>query len=485
MTDDKKAPDTPKSLIRDDKAPLGDTLVDTFEDTQEDSGISGMSDNDITEITDAIRDELTDTVTELVTDLSVQDTAELLQKVNEEERKSLFENYGDGFDPQIFSYLDSNVRESLLSEMTASRVAAIISDLDSDDALDILEDLDEDFQQEIIKKLSAKIRIAIEEGLTFPEESAGRLMQREYVAIPQFWTVGKTIDYLRAAAGELPDEFFDLIVINPFYHVVGEIPLNRILRSKRNQKIETLTLDNLHVIPAEMDQEEAAYIFRREGLLSAPVVDNDNRLIGVITIDDIIDVIDEEAQEDILKLAGVGEGDLYRAVLSTTNSRFRWLFINLITAILASLVISFFDATIEQIVALAVLMPIVASMGGNAGTQALTVAVRALATKELSSTNTMRVIWKETLVGTLNGIGFALIIGVIAWLWFSSPMLGVVIGAAMVINLVFAGLCGAGIPILLNKFGSDPALSSTVLLTTVTDIVGFFGFLGLASLFLI
>lgn len=485
MTDDKKATGTEKGLHSDVEQPFDETLADTFEEIQEDVGIMGMSDNDITEITDAIRDEQTDTVTELVTELSVQDTAELLQKVNEEERKSLFENYGDDFDPQIFSYLDSGLRKTLLTDMTAARVAAIVSDLDSDDALDILEDLDDDFQQEIIKKLSAKIRIAIEEGLTFPEESAGRLMQREYVAIPQFWTVGKTIDYLRAAADELPDEFFDLIVINPFYHVVGEIPLNRVLRSKRNQKIESLTLDNLHVIPAEMDQEEAAHIFRREGLLSAPVVDNDNRLIGVITIDDIIDVIDEEAEEDILKLAGVGEGDLYRAVLSTTNSRFRWLFINLLTAILASIVISLFDATIQEVVAIAVLMPIVASMGGNAGTQALTVAVRAIATKEISSTNTMRVIWKETLVGTLNGFGFALIIGVIASLWFGSQTLGLVIGAAMVINLIVAGLCGAGIPILLNKYGSDPALSSTVLLTTVTDIVGFFGFLGLASLFLI
>lgn len=482
MTDEQQKASNNQNSLHDD---MGTDPTDTIEETFEEAAITGISDDAIGEITDAIHDDKTETVTELITDLSVQDTAELIHKVNEDDRKSLFENYGDEFDPQIFSYLDSNVRKSALEEMPAERVAAIISDLDSDDALDILEDLEDDFQQEIIKKLSAKIRIAIEEGLTFPEESAGRLMQREYVAIPQFWTVGKTIDYLRAASDELPDEFSDLIVINPFYHVEGEIPLNRVLRSKRTEKIENLALDNLHVIPAEMDQEEAAHIFRREGLMSAPVVDNDNRLIGVITIDDIIDVIDEEAQEDILKLAGVGEGDLYRAVLSTTGSRFRWLFINLITAIMASIVISFFDATIQQIVALAVLMPIVASMGGNAGTQALTVAVRALATKELSSANTMRVIWKETIVGTLNGIGFAVIIGVIAALWFADNTLGIVIGAAMVINLIVAGLCGAGIPVFLNKIGSDPALSSTVLLTTVTDIVGFFGFLGLASLFLL
>jgi magnesium transporter len=226
-------------------------------------------------------------------------------------------------------------------------------------------------------------------------------------------------------------------------------------------------------------------LFRRESIKSAPVVDEDDRLIGVITIDDVIDVIDEEAQEDILKMAGVKEGDLYRAVMSTTTSRFKWLFVNLLTAILASVVISWFDATLEQVIALAILMPIVASMGGNAGTQALTVAVRALATKEISDTNTFRIIWKETLVGTLNGAAFAVIIGAIAALWFQSPVLGGVIGAAMVLNLVCAGLFGAGIPIFLNRIGVDPALSSTVFLTTITDVVGFFGFLGLASIFLI
>ena len=421
----------------------------------------------------------------LIKELSHADTADLLQKIPEEDRKTLIEQNWNDLDLESFPYLDPDLRKNMLSDMPAVKVAEIISTLDSDDALDLIENLDEIFQKEIIRQLSAKTRIAIEEGLTFPEDSAGRLMQREYVAIPQFWTVGKTIDYLRAATEDLPNEFYDLIIIDPLYHVVGEIPLNRILRSKRNQKIEELTLDDLHTIPAEMDQEEAAMIFRREGLNSAPVVDNDNRLIGVITFDDILDVIDEEAEEDFMKLAGVEGSGLYRTVLSTSASRFKWLFINLLTAIAASIVISFFDGTIKEIVALAVLMPIVASMGGNAGTQALTVAVRALATKELSSTNMVRVISKETIVGTLNGIGFAVIMGVIAALWFASPMLGVVIASAMVINLLFAGFFGAAIPIFLDKIGSDPALASTVLLTTITDVVGFLAFLGLASIFLI
>lgn len=459
--------------------------TDNCDDTAEETPVVGLSDDAISEILDALRDENRDDHHALVNDLSLADTAELLQKIPPEDRAALLASERIKIDPQIFSYLDDELEKSILSVMSAREVAKIISELDSDDALSLIENLDEEFQQDIIHNLSAKMRVAIEEGLTFPEDSAGRLMQREYVAIPQFWTVGKVIDYLRAAAEDLPGEFQDLIIIDPAYHVVGEVPLDRILRSKRSEKMENLKFDDLHTIPADMDQEEVTHLFRREGLNSAPVIDSDNRLIGVITVDDIIDVIDEEAQEDILKLAGVEESDLYRAVLSTTGSRFRWLFINLLTAIAASIVISFFDATIEQIVALAILMPIVASMGGNAGTQALTVAVRALATKELSSTNMMRVIGKETIVGTLNGIGFAIIMGVIAALWFGSNMLGIVIAAAMVINLVFAGLFGAGIPILLNRIGSDPALSSTVLLTTITDIVGFFGFLGLASIFLI
>ncbi|MCB1529923.1 MAG: magnesium transporter [Rhodospirillales bacterium] len=445
----------------------------------------GLSDETIAEIIDELHEEQTEELTAHIHDLSIADTSDLLHKVNEEDRNALLQKYAQDFDPNVFSELDSELQRAALSEMPAEKVAYIISALESDDALDIIETLDPAFQKEILRKLSRQDRIAIEEGLTFPEESAGRLMQREYVAIPQFWTVGKTIDYLRAAAEELPEDFLDLIVIDPAYHVIGEIPLNRLVRSPRSVKIQDLTLDTLHTVPADMDQEEVAHIFRRENLASAPVVDLNGRLLGVITIDDVLDVIDEEHHEDILKLGGVEGDDLYRAVLSTTRSRFKWLFVNLLTAILASVVISFFDATLEQIVALAILMPIVASMGGNAGTQALTVAVRALATKELSGTNMLRVLWKETLVGTLNGAGFAILMGGIAGFWFGSPVLGVIIASAMMINLVVAGIFGAGIPVFLHRIGSDPALSSTVFLTTVTDIVGFFGFLGLASVFLI
>jgi magnesium transporter len=457
----------------------------------EEAAPSHLSDENIKAISAAVEAQDSDTVNAFLEDLSPADTAELLAKSTDDSRDELLGMYGHNLDPETFTELDDDLRISTLSAMSAAKIAEIVTELDSDDALEVVEDLHPDLQDDIISKLSEKHRRALKEGLTFPEDSAGRMMQREFIAVPQFWTVGKTIDYLRAesrktdGSSDVPEDFFDIFIIGPTYHVVGVLPLNRLIRGKRSEVVGDLSLKDVRTIPAELDQEDTAMIFRRENLVSAPVIDNDERLIGVITIDDIIDVIDEEAEEDILRLAGVDHGDLYRAVLATTGTRFRWLFVNLLTAILASVVISFFDATIEQIVALAVLMPIVASMGGNAGTQALTVAVRALATKELTGANTGRIIWKETLVGTINGAVFAVIIGIIASLWFSDTMLGGVIAAAMVINLICAGLCGAGIPILLERSGSDPAVSSTVVLTTITDVVGFVTFLGLAAIFLL
>lgn len=443
-----------------------------------------LSDDKIREVVAAVRAQDADTVHALLDDLNIPDTADLIAMVGEDERKELLSMYSHAFNPLVFTEMDYELRRISLSAMPAANVAGIISALESDDALDLLINLDPAFQQEVIHKLSAKMRMALEEGLSFPEESAGRLMQREVVAVPQFWTVGKTIDYLRAAAMDLPEDFFDIFVIDPGYHILGQIPLGRLVRSNRSVKIETLMQREFHAVPAEMDQEEVSYLFKRGNITSAPVTDSENRLIGVITIDDIVDVIDEEAQEDFLKMAGVENDDLYRATLSTTGTRFRWLFVNLLTAILASVVISWFGATMEQIIALAILMPIVASMGGNAGTQTLTIAVRALATRQLSGANIGRIIWKETLVGALNGMAFAVIAGVITAIWFASPMLGVVIAGAMVINLFAAGVFGACIPILLHRMGSDPAISSTVFLTTITDVVGFFAFLGLGALLL-
>lgn len=443
-----------------------------------------LSDERIADIIEALHAEDIERLKADLEDLSESDMADLFHKINREDRHDFFEKYSDIIAPEVYAYLDSDLRTDILSDMPPANVAKIVSELDSDDALDLIIDLDNDLQKAILKKLSAKDRIVLEEGLSYPEESAGRLMQREYVAIPQFWTVGKTIDYLRAAADDLPEDFYGLIVIDPYYHVVGEIPLNKLVRAKRSQKIRDLVLEDIHLIPATMDQEEVAHLFRREDLGSAPVVDEDGRLVGVITIDDVIDVIDEEAQEDILKLAGVEESDLYQAALETSFSRSRWLAVNLVTAFVAASVVSLFGATIEKVVALAILMPIVAGMGGNAGTQALTVAVRALAMRELSGTNAPQAILKEGLVGLINGCVFAVLVGLISALWFHNWTLGVVIAAAMVINLITAGICGAGVPILLHKLGQDPAISSSVFLTTITDCIGFLAFLGLATVFL-
>ncbi len=445
-----------------------------------------LSDRKIAEILDAVHAQDSDTVHAILRDLNPVDIAELIAKAPDEDRRELLAMAGEDMDPVVFSEMDYELRRNTLSLLSAGQVAGIISKLESDDALDMVLDLDDEFRQDIIRNLSSKIRLAVEEGLSFPENSAGRLMQREVVAVPQFWTVGKTIDYLREAANDLPGDFFDIFVIDPAYHVLGQAPLNRVIRSKRSVKMERLTEGETFTIPADMDQEEVAHIFRRDNIASAPVVDENNRLLGVITFDDVVDVIDEEAEEDMLKMAGVIEnGDLYHAVLTTSTLRFRWLFVNLLTAFLAAGVVSLFKGTIEQIVALAVLMPIVAGMGGNAGTQALAVAVRAIAVRELSDTNAVRTIFKEALVGLINGCLFAVLVGVIAALWFQYPMLGVVIGAAMIINLMIAGFFGAFIPIILNRIGSDPAVASGVFLTAVTDVVGFFAFLGLAAVFLL
>jgi len=445
----------------------------------------GLRDVEIRELCDALEEENIEKVHYILIDLSPSDKAELLEKVNADQRRAFMIGFAADFEAESISNLQEDVRREVLEDMNADQIARIISDLESDDALDLIVPLDAEFQREIMRRLSAKTRIAIQEGLNFPEKSAGRLMQREFVAVPQFWTVGKTLDYIRAAQDTLPEDFYDIVIIDPSYHVVGEIPLNRLVRASRADKIDTLSLKETHPIPATMDQEEVATLFRNEGLASAPVVDDDGRLIGIITYDDIIFVIDEEAEEDILKLAGVKQDDLYSPALKTSVSRIKWLTINLMTAFLAAYVVSFFEATIEQIVALAVLMPIVAGMGGNAGTQSMTVAVRALATNELSGANAWRVIGKETIVGSLNGIVFAILISLAAGLWFHSVGLGAVIGSAMLINLIVAGFFGAAIPVILDKFGIDPAVASSVFLTTMTDVIGFFAFLGLATIFLL
>lgn len=454
-------------------------------DLQDVQEIGTLADDIVVSVSACIENERFSDVVDKLEDLSIPDAADLIEKIEPDLRDVLLKEFLHLIDPAVFAEIEAELCSHILEEMPPEQVAKILTDLESDDALDLISDLDEDLQSSVIEHLSAKIRHFVEEGLTFPEDSAGRLMEREFVVIPQSWTVGKTLDYLRQASPKLPDEFFDIFIIDPLHHVAGSVQLNQLVRSQRKVRISDIYEEENFLIPADMDQEEVTHIFRRNDLTSAPVIDHNGRLLGVITIDDVIDVIDEEAQEDILKLGGIDSNDMYRDVIDTAKSRFSWLTVNLLTAILASLVIGLFDATIKEIVALAVLMPIVASMGGNAGTQALTVAVRALATHELSSANALRVIGKEVLVGIINGVFFALIMGFVTFFWFGNSMLGIIIGLAMIINLIVAGLFGAGIPIILERMKIDPALASSVFLTTVTDVIGFLAFLGLAALFLI
>jgi magnesium transporter len=445
----------------------------------------GLSDSFIREIAGLLDENYTDRIQELCRDLPAPDAAELIVKLEAPKRRKLVEILEDDLHPETFSYLDRDLLNALLDHMSGKNIATIVNELDSDDAIGLITQLDEERQGNIVRHLNRNLRAAVEEGLTFPEASAGRMMQREFVAVPQFWTVGKTVDYLRAAAATLPERFYNIFIVDPMHRFVGAVSLSHALCAQRAVKIDTLVEEEHVTIPVDMDQEHVAFLFRRKDLLSAPVVDEDGQLIGVITVDDVVDVIEAEAQEDLLKMGGVSNSDIFRPPLSTVKARFLWLFINLGTAFLAAFVISLFEGTIQQVVVLAALMPVVASMGGNAGTQTLAVVVRAIATKDLTSANTWRTVLKEFLVGSINGILFGIVMIVGVTLWYGDLRLGGIMCAAMIITLAAAGLSGALIPIALNRAGLDPATSAAVFLTTVTDVVGFFAFLGLASLFLL
>jgi magnesium transporter len=422
-------------------------------------------------------------VRELTLKLHEADLADLIQLLRPDQRAPLIAMLGRDFNAAALSELDEGVRNQVLEAMSTEKVAEALQQLDSDEAVYLIEDLDKQDQSDILAKLPSLERAALERSLEYLEDSAGRIMQTDLIAVPPFWSVGQTLDHLRDAP-DLPDRFYEIFVVDPTYRLVGSVALDRLLRSKRPVTIEEITERDVHPIRAGADQEEVARQFERYNLTSTPVVDEGQRLVGVITADDVVEVIQEEASEDILRLGGVAGESVSDPVWQTARHRFIWLFVNLGTAILASGVISLFDATIQQMVALAVLMPIVASMGGNAGTQTMTVAVRALATQDLGPVNVARVIGRETVVGLFNGLVFALIMGAIAFFWFGSGQLGLVIGAAMIINLFVAALSGILIPLGLEALGLDPAIASGVFVTMMTDCVGFFAFLGLAALWL-
>jgi len=443
-----------------------------------------LSEELIGEVAEALDEGRVEEAASLVAPLHVADQADLLEQLGREERDALLDEIRPTLDPEILTHLAETVRGEVIEQLGPEQAGAAIAQLETDDAIEVLSDLDPDEQMALLQTLPMPERAAVEQGLTYPEDSAGRLMQRELVAIPEFWTVGQTIDFLRAKP-DLPDDFYDLFLVNPRFEPVGSIPLSKVVRSKRGVLLTELRPKELHLIAVAMDQEEVGFRFRQYGLVSAPVVDARGRLLGVITVDDVVHVIHEEAEEDILKLGGVPEPDIFASPMRTSLHRAPWLLVNLGTATLAALVVAQFEATIDQIVILAALMPVVVSLGGNAGIQALTVTVRALAMRQITRANALRILGKELLVAGLNGTvlllaGMLLVVG-----WLGQFDLGVVFGAGIILTILVASVVGVTVPIVLDRMGLDPAVASSVFVTTIADVFGFFAFLGLAAWYLL
>ena len=436
----------------------------------------------IGEISDAIKAADAPFLREVVTELHEADLGDLIAALQPDDRVRLVELTGADFHFSALNEVDDAVREEILEELEPETVAEGVRELESDDAVELLEGLNEEDQEEILEKLPPQERDALERSLEFPENSAGRRMQTDFITVPPDWNVGQAIDYMREAP-DLPDRFYEIYPVDRTQHWQGAIPLDVLLRSRRPVPLADLIDEDRRRVVVTDDLEEVARLFGKYNLVAAPVLDTDNRLVGVITVDDVVDVIETEADEEIKALGGVtSDEQLSDNVWTIAKGRFNWLLVNLATAFLASSVLGLFEGQLEQMVALAVLAPIVASQGGNAATQTMTVAVRALATRELGANNAVRVILRESLVGFVNGIAFALITGIAAVAWFKIPGLGIVIGLAIICNLVAGALGGILIPIVLEKVRADPAVASGTFVTTVTDVVGFFSFLGIATL---
>ena len=419
-------------------------------------------------------------INQTLKDLHEADVANLIENLNPDTRIKLIELESFNINPEIFIELNESIQGEVLQLLSIDSVIKIIKRLESDNAIKILENLEKDTKVKVLDKLPPKDKFLLEEGLSFPEDSAARIMQREFTAVPSNWTVGQTIDYLREDK-DLPAEFLEIFIVDNDFKPIGTVPSSRVLRASRDLKMNSIMIEMPVLISANMDKEEVGHTFENYNLVSAGVVNKNNKLVGMITADDVVTVVQEEAEEDVLRLAGVGDEEITDSVMLKTKRRFNWLLLNLFTALLATWVISNFGASIEQMVALAFLMPIVASMGGNAGMQTLAVTIRAIATKELSKTNFNRVVGKEFLIGILNGIIFAIITAVIVQLWFKQLNLSLLIGVSMILNMIVAGLFGILVPVSLKKLNVDPALASSVFVTTITDVIGFLSFLGLGT----
>jgi len=433
-------------------------------------------------INEKIKNQDTDFLAKTLKELLPADSADIIENLSPENRSKLIELEGFNIDPEIFIELNESIQTEIFLLLSTDSIASILKKSESDNALKILENLDKSKKETVLNRLPPKDRFLLEEGLSYPGDTAARIMQREFTAIPSNWSVGQTIDYLRENK-DLPDEFLEIFIIDSDFKPIGTVPSSKVLRTARETKMDSIMRKMQVLIPVNMDQEEVGHTFENYNLTSAGVVDKSNKLVGMITSDDILTVVKEEAEEDALRLAGVGDEEITDSILRKTKRRFNWLLLNLFTALLATWVISKFGATIEQMVALAFLMPIVASMGGNAGMQTLAVTVRAIATKELTSGNLAKVVSKEFIIGILNGIIFALITGIIVQLWFKENNLSILIAVSMVLNMIVAGLFGILIPVSLKKFNIDPAVASSVFVTTITDVIGFLSFLGIGAYF--
>jgi len=421
-------------------------------------------------------------INQTLKDLHEADVANLIENLNPDTRNKLIEIESFNIDPEIFIELNESIQSEVLQLLSIDSLIKIIKRLESDNAIKILENLSKEVKEKVLERLPPKDKFLLQEGLSYPEDSAARIMQREFTAVPSNWTVGQTIDYLREDK-DLPEEFLEIFIVDKDFKPIGTVPSSRVLRTSRDLKMNSIMREMPVLISVNMDKEEVGLTFENYNLVSAGVVNKENKLVGMITADDVVTVVQEEAEEDALRLAGVGDEEITDSVMLKTKRRFNWLLLNLFTALLATWVISFFGASIEQMVALAFLMPIVASMGGNAGMQTLAVTIRAIATKELSKSNFNRVVGKEFLIGILNGIIFAVITAIIVQLWFKELNLSLLIGISMILNMVVAGLFGILVPVSLKKLNIDPALASSVFVTTITDVIGFLSFLGLGSFY--
>ena len=433
-------------------------------------------------VNDKIQNNDAEFITNFFREMHPSDAADIIEHLNEVDREKLIKLNSFKIDPEVYIELNEAIQSELIKYLSSDSIVSILRNLESDNAIKILENLDEKNKEIVLNLLPPKDRFALQESLSYPEDTAARLMQREFTAIPNNWSVGQTIDYLRENK-DLPEEFLEIFIVDNEFKPIGTVPSSKVLRTPRDTKMQSIMLETQLSIPVDMDQEEVGHIFENYNLNSACVVDKSNKLVGMITSDDVLTVLKEEAEEDALRLAGVGDEEITDGVIKKTKRRFNWLLLNLFTAFLATWVISIFGATIEQMVALAFLMPIVASMGGNAGMQTLAVTIRTLATNEITKNNFIKTVTKEFTIGILNGIIFALISALIVQLWFKDIKLSLIISISMILNMIVAGLFGILVPVTLKRMKIDPAIASSVFVTTITDVIGFLSFLGIGAYF--